>query len=584
MQQRLSEVLRCQTLFGQASEALLGDLETLPPVRMVSGGEEICRQGAVSDCLMIILTGSVRPSLTGPKGVQLLPPIGPGQTVGELGVILDQPRSATLTAARDSELLVISKADTHHLLRRHPEELNRLFCSSLYHHLAPGLRAGAASRARSVAVFALAPQDAEACVLAKQVADDLAQALAFVGKVGVVGMASAGPQGARSAAHFHQLEQAVDLLIYVTDAPDPAWRQRCIRQADHVLMIARHDDPASPYPDEERLYRDPGLAMKDKSLLLLQPAQAERPQGSARWRADRPGVAIWHLRPGHRGDAGRVARRVVGQARGVVLGGGGARGFAHLGVLKALADAQMPVDMIGGNSMGALIGAQFAQGKPLPQILDDTRRFARGGEFPTVPLISLFSGYRVRRDLQRMFAGWDLEDTWVPFFSVSCNLSTASVEVHDRGPMARAVLASNSPAGLLPPMVQHGHLLVDGAVLNNVPVDVMRQRLGAGHLIAVDVNIREDLTVDPALDRLSPWDAVRRWFLRDRRLPGLGEILVRAGIVGGIAHRDRVRDLADLYIEPKVSHFPMIAYGQAEAIAAQGERDALFVLGKETNT
>lgn len=579
MQQRLSEVLRCQTMFGQASRGLLHDLETLPPVRSVAGGEELCRQGEESDCLMIILTGSVRPSLTGPHGVELLPPIGPGQTVGELGVILEQPRSATLTAARDGELLVVSRADTQHLLRRHPEELNRLFCSSLYHHLAPGARSGATSRARSLAVFALVPDDPQACALARQVADDLAKALTFVGKVSVVGAESA-PEGNAPSGYFHRLEQAVDLLIYVTDRPDPAWRQRCIRQADHVLMLARRDDPASLYPDEDRLFRDPGFAMKAKSLLLIQPAKAERPEGAARWRAARPGLAIWHLRPGHAGDAGRVGRMVVGRARGLVLGGGGARGFAHLGVLKALADADMPVDMIGGNSMGALIGAQVAQGKPLGQILEHTRRFARGGEFPTVPLISLFSGYRVRRDLERLFAGWDLEDTWIPFFSVSCNLSTASVQVHDQGPMACAVLSSNSPAGLLPPMVQKGHLLVDGAVLNNVPVDVMRQRLGGGHLVAVDVNIREELTVEPGLVRLSPFDALRRWVLRRRRLPGLGEILVRAGIVGGIAHRDRVRHLADLYIEPRVSQFAMIAYGQAEAIAAQGERDALSALDK----
>jgi NTE family protein/lysophospholipid hydrolase len=574
LQQRLSRILRCRTQFGNASEALLSDLETELPVRAVPGGAVICHQGADSDFLMIVLTGYIRPSLQKPQGQQLLPSIGPGQTVGELGLILGQARSATLTAARDSEVLVMSAQDYQSLLRRHPEELNRLFCTAIHRHLSSDNRRSGANRPGSLAILALAAQSAPAAALARQVADNLAQALGFLGRVGVVGEADRAQGSQASAAYFHELEQGVDVLLYVADGTDAQWRQRCIRQADHVVMIAPYDDPAQLYPDEVRLREDPGLAMKDKSLLLIQPTTAERPQGAAAWRALRPDLPLWHLRPGHAGDAGRVARMLVGQGRGVVLGGGGARGFAHLGVLKALQDQGLAVDMVGGNSMGALIGAQFVQGKPLDQILIDTRRFARGGEFPTLPVISLFSGYRVRRDLERLFAGWTLEETWIPFFSVSCDLSAASVRVHDQGSMSDAVLASNSPAGLLPPMVSDGHLLVDGAVLNNVPVDVMRQRIGSGHVLAVDVNIREELTVDRDLRRLSPFDAIRRWVLRRRRLPSLGEILVRAGIVGGISHRDRVRGLADLYIEPPVSQFPLIAYGQAEAIAAVGEASA----------
>jgi NTE family protein/lysophospholipid hydrolase len=267
-----------------------------------------------------------------------------------------------------------------------------------------------------------------------------------------------------------------------------------------------------------------------------------------------------------------------------VLAGGGARGFAHLGVLRALEQSGIAVDLIGGNSMGALLGAQYACGLPLDEIREQTMRFARGGERPTVPVISLVSGKRVQRDLQRMFGERSVDALWRPFFAAACNLSRACTTVQDSGPLWRAVLASNSPVGLFPPVLHNGDLLVDGAILQNVPVEAMRMRLGTrlekrrgnGTIIAVDVDVQDHMGVDPGLARLSAWSKLRAYFTPGApALPGIGDILYRAGHIGGLNQRGRTIAQSDLYMEPPVGMFALMAYRQAAEIAEVGYRHAM---------
>ena len=290
------------------------------------------------------------------------------------------------------------------------------------------------------------------------------------------------------------------------------------------------------------------------------------------------------MRTGHAPDFERLARFLHGTAVGVVLGGGGARGFAHLGVLRALEQSGIAIDLIGGNSMGALIGAQYACDVPLDEIRERTVRFARGGERPTIPVISLVSGRRVERDLRRMFGERTVDQLWRPFFAAACNLSRACTMAQDSGPLWRAVLASNSPVGLFPPVLHQGDLLVDGAILENVPVAAMRARLGTrlekrhgnGTIIAIDVDVRDYMGVDPAMTRLSVRSTLRgllRWGVTAP--PGIGDILYRAGHIGGLHQRPRTIAQSDHYLEPPVASFPLMGYGRAAQIAEVGYRYAM---------
>lgn len=585
-QARLMSMLRASQIFGVLEDVVLRALADSLECRSVTGGSLVLREGELADSMFIVASGRLRVWRADPAGGPMLyNEIGPGETVGETTMILRQARTANVTALRDSILGVLSREAFEALLIRQPVALNRVFSQAIFDYLRHTTQTPEQRAARSFVVIPLHPGAG-----ADAVAASLAKAFSARGRADHLRYTGASWQGADAAnleegiGHLDELERRLDHLVYEAQPELSPWTRLALRQSDQVIFVASSDAPPGPTGMERLLADVPGLAMKRQHLVLLHPAHAEQPESVSRWHDGRSVERVYPLRRDNAEDFSRLARFLTDSAIGIVLGGGGARGFAHLGVLKALAEADVPIDLVGGNSMGALIGAQFAAGWPLDTILERTRSFALGGEFPTLPAISLLSGRRLERDLKRMFGDMTIETLWRSYFAAACNLTQACTTAQDSGPLWRAVLASNSPAGLLPPVVHDGDLLVDGAILDNVPVQAMRARLGTplerrrgnGTIIAVDVEVQDDLSVDPGIGRLSIWSAVKGHLgMAARRQPGIGDILYRAEHIGGLHQRARTVAFADLYLEPPLADFNLLAYRQAEEIAEVGYHHAI---------
>ena len=203
-----------------------------------------------------------------------------------------------------------------------------------------------------------------------------------------------------------------------------------------------------------------------------------------------------------------------------MLGGGGARGFAHLGALRAFQEARIPIDIVGGTSMGAIVGAQYAMGYTLDHMIELNRRcFVHTNPISdyTIPLVSLIAGDRMSRTLKKMFGDARIEDQWLPYFCVATNLSRATIAVHQQGSLAFAVGTSIAVPGLAPPLIQNGDFLVDGGLLENVPVGVMR-RVSQGRVFTVDVSKRVEFTTTrKPYGSLSGWRVLREQFGRIAR-------------------------------------------------------------------
>lgn len=584
-QARVREVLKGSPVFGQLRDEVFSAFVDSLEWRPVAGGTQVIREGEEADSVVIVISGRLRVWRIAADGSYMrYNEIGPGESVGEPGMILRQSRTANVTALRDSLLAVLSRESFEALLTRQPLDINRVFSQSLYHYLRHTVPVQAAHSCKSYAVIPLHPDSG-----ATSVAESLIDALSSRGSAQLVrladlpGNAPANTSLAEEIGRLDALESGNNYLVFVTPPTVSDAMLKAVHQSDQVIFVAAAGRDSRPTDLEAQLAAVPGFEMKRKHLVLLHPGNAPLPDDPARWRAERDLERVYPLRRGHPDDFARLARFLTDTAVGVVLGGGGARGFAHIGVLQALGEAGYPVDQLGGNSMGALIGAQYMTGVPLDEILDRTRRFALGGEYPTLPLISLLSGRRMERDLKRMFGDTTIEMLWRPFFAAACNLSQAATTVLDSGLLWRAVLASNSPAGLLPPVVRDGDLLVDGAILDNIPVAAMRVRLGTplekrhgnGTVIAVDVDVRDELGAPPDTTRLSARETLKAWLgFGTRRAPGIGDILYRAGHIGSLQQKARTSALADHYLAPPVDAFPLMAYRQAEAIVAAGYRHA----------
>jgi predicted acylesterase/phospholipase RssA len=292
----------------------------------------------------------------------------------------------------------------------------------------------------------------------------------------------------RLAEFMHEADVGNDHVVLQTDREMTAWTRRALRQADRVVVVC------SPNPDaaERALISQIFSTIDDaghvaRMLAVLHPSSADRPRGTAALLELTKADDLVHVRSGSSRDVARLARLASGHGYGLVLSGGGARGFAHLGVLRALQEHGVPVDQVAGCSMGSVIAAAIALDLRDEELLAQVeQQFHRLLDY-TLPVVSIVKGRRITGNIEATFGGWDIEDLWLPYYCVSTNLTKSRLEVHRSGSVAVAVRASVAIPGVLPPVPYDGDLLVDGGVLNNMPFEVMRDDSTVGTIIAVDV-------------------------------------------------------------------------------------------------
>ncbi|MEP7325839.1 MAG: patatin-like phospholipase family protein, partial [Gemmatimonadota bacterium] len=398
------------------------------------------------------------------------------------------------------------------------------------------------------------------------------------------------PDYGRVTAWLNDQEALYRFILYESDREVTPWTVRCLSQADRILRVAVSKSTASLGPiRSQRGSAGPVGNVTDQELVLLHADQS--PRGSEKWLALAPFSIHHHVRLDVDADFQRLARHLAGCAVALVLGGGGARGFAHIGVLRALEEARIPIDRVGGVSMGAVIAAQYAGGlKP-----DDMEAINRRGwmgfrphrDF-TLPLISLMSGRRAGRMLKMMFGDQLIENLWLNYFCVSTNLSRAELMIHRQGPVRRWLRASISIPGTAPPLIDDsGDLLIDGGVLDNVPVAAMRD-LGESEIIAVDVSPDVDLVVKAGMKLApTPWRILFNRILRRGNaqvFPSLFQILYRTSLLSSIRTGKGGRGAVTMYLEPPTNQFETFQMGALNQIIESGYRYAVEQLSKaETN-
>jgi predicted acylesterase/phospholipase RssA len=368
-------------------------------------------------------------------------------------------------------------------------------------------------------------------------------------------------------------EDAHRFLVYVADAAATPWTDVALRHADLVLLVAAAKGAPARRGWEPALLDPRGGPVARQALLLLHDGSPASLTGTIGWLSARKVDFHLHLRDGVRNDFDRLVRILDGTAVGLVLGGGGARGFAHLGVYRALVEAGRPVDWVGGASIGSIMGAAIASGLAPDEVIRLARRsFIDGKPFgdTTLPVVSLLRGRRMERLIGQNLAG-EIEDLPLPFFCLSSGLGTGLTRVHDRGSLPAALRASVSLPGVFPPAVVDGQLSVDGGILDNLPVDRMRGR-PVGKVVAVDVTSRQSYEVDYETAP-SPWAVLAGRYLpfaRRHRVPGFLSVMLKAAEIGTMAAARDAGRRADLLIRPEVSRFSLTDVSSFDAIVAAG--------------
>ena len=493
--------------------------------------------------VFVVRYGSLGSTLRGPRGGTVdLAPIGPGEILGEISVIAGAPRPTSVVALRHSGLLRVEGRAFRAFLEgshRGALQVTQHLARSLVQNLQPRARA---IRPGSIALVALAEGVDLMAIGRALVADAAEQSLAAE--------LLSGLDFTLDAAEISAAQMLNDLTVLVTGGGDPAWDELCIANADRLLYVDAAGHAPLPEPALGRILGAGRRAQIDVATLC--PDGSPPQPVAARWRRRADIAMHLHVRAGRRADLGFLSRVVGGRAVGLVLAGGGARGFAHLGVIRALREAGIPIDLVGGTSMGAIIaaGAAFEWGhEELMQRMHQVFVASNPVNDYTLPIIALTRGHKVATRLRHHFGELAIESAWRPFFAVSTNLSTCKPYVHDHGPVWRALRASSALPGILPPMVEGGNVLVDGAIMNNFPVDVMRD-LRRGTVVGVDMPADERFASE-----IGEFEAMSTYRLfRGRSLHPVNvfSVISRTATASSLVHGQHCRTLADLLIDPEV--------------------------------
>ena len=566
---------------------------------VVERGDVLFRQGDPGDSLFLVKTGRLRVIHNlGLPNEQFLGEVGPGEPVGELALLWSTTRSATVVAVRFTALARISKAAFEQLTEQFPAEamelmrvvawrLKQSYECPVKRSLPSNVAVVPASPDVPLAAYcvrlmeSLPTQKGNSALLTS--ADVPAGIASAAARAGVAAMKNRNHQLARwLSEHADQSE----MNILQTDADLTPWTQRCLHQADLVIILARADADVTPGPIEQalaQLSRQDALPRVD--LVLLHEAPPPY-RGTGAWLEKRRITRHYHVRLHSTEDRMRAGRLLTGTDLSLVLGGGGARGLGHIGVFRACQEVGLTIDRVIGVSLGSVIAGLIAQGRDWSEVAGAMRHCTveRGPltQF-TIPAISIDSGRRYFAQLDYLFGDTQIEDLPINYFCVSCSLSRARVLVHRTGGLAKWIGASSSVPGIAPPLVEAGELIVDGGVLNNLPIDLIRAD-GAGRVLAVDVSPEIDLLM-PAnyFGRPSAYEVLWQW-LRSRlgiagketiQYPSIISLLFRASILSTIPATEALRKHADLLIELPLADFKFFDWPKIAEIIEVGWREAM---------
>jgi len=524
------------------------------------GGAPLFEAGDASDSLYVVKAGSLgafgKPRSGGAP--RLLGVIPRGSTLGELGLVTSRPREASVRALRDSELLRLSRAGFDELVRKHPAAMLGAARSALARLTARMQERGKGEPVDAPHTFAILPFDRT--IKVREFAENLRRQLLVFGDCLVID--SALGRG-RSTDWFTHRESEVRFVLYLDDG-DEGWRRLCQRQADALLMVVDAECKPGAWHDDE-VIRAEYVRARPRHLVLLQP-HPRFIYGAARaWRAALRDGELRHHHARHGRDIERIARLLSGNGTGLVLSGGGARGFAQIGVIRALREAGIVVDSVIGTSIGAIIGAGVAYEWDDQKMREAYKRALVDGK-PlsdwTLPLVALTRGARTTKLLREAFGEIDIEDLPLDFTCLSADLTSGRAAIHREGLLWRWLRASGAVPGILPPLLHEGHVYVDGAVVNNLPTDVMSDD-GLRRILAVDISADDMLTAHVDETGTPPWPTL--WAQRRSGCrPNAFAILVRSGMLNSEAGSLRRRELASLLLRPHLEAIGLLDWHEFE--------------------
>lgn len=442
-------------------------------------------QGDPSDSIEFILSGKVRSTFTTASGEKkIINELGPGETVGELGTLSGDPRATTIKAVKDTVLLKLPRETFIDLCRQYPrilfDVLNPIITQS--HKI---LQTFSSEKFRKHIAFLPLSDN----ISLKMFTDKIKETIPSTVNILVLSdydeteklLTSDEIEKTILDAKVKSGKKLRQRILYILKNPETPLARFCFSKTDMLYLVGNSHVPPAINPLVSALTQQfTALSQRKPELILLHDDLDTPPLNTTSWLKLTAFALHHHIRTALPADFRRLIRFVRNKAVGIVLGGGGTRGWGHVGAIKALIEAGIPIDIIGGTSVGAIIAASYAHTESSEKMHEQFHDIIEGSRRSvswlslTWPAISLFNAKGFTQALQKTFSETRIEDMWLSFFCVSTNLNKLEEDIHHEGILWEKLRCSTSIPGIIPPMVLNGDMHFDGGLLNNLPIDVMR--------------------------------------------------------------------------------------------------------------
>ena len=588
----------------------------------LESGRALYKQGQVADSTYVVLSGRLRSVIKKGEKRELVGEYARGDLTGIVETLMKTPRSTTVIAVRDTEVAKIPAGLIDAIKIRYPVVMLRLIkllgqkLQQSWERGSPGTAMGPAgiplsdhhagnvtrmgiaqSNFSTVAILALS-SDVPVSAFGFELLHGLTQIDPAIQLTKEYVIEELGENAFDKANDFKLSEWLAShedknrIVLYQCDPDLTEWTRLCIRHAD-VIFILTNPKGNPTLSQFERSLEDLSRRTR-KEMIFLHKEDTKYPKGTANWLRDRGWINNhYHVKcprrmfskktkyskimqgppPDVNSDFSRLARVITGQTVGIVLGGGGARGCSHIGIIKAILEAGIPIDAVAGVSIGSFIGGLYSRERDITEVTVKAREFSnkisqvwRWVLDLCYPYTSYFTGFNFNLVIESAFGSdSDILDNWLPFFTITTDITDSCQRIHDCGSLWRYVRASMSLAGWLPPLCDphDSHLLLDGGYSNNLPADIMRQR-GAKHILAVDVGSEDNTNFSEygdtlsgfhiLLSKLNPWS-------RPINVPNQAEVQLRLAYVSCVDKLEAVKNSGYCeYIRPPIEKYGTLQF------------------------
>jgi len=573
--------LRKVSLFREFNETEFNDITKSASIIELDKNALLYKRHDPTNAFYILLHGHLHVTLVDKSGNdKIIGEINENEVVGEMSLITDDLRSATIYASRRSRLVCLTK-DKFDILWHNNPEILKVMIKQIVLRLQKLTKSLSGDQLKRHFMLVGNNKDINLPAFIESIKaindgslkiieyNDIAKYIHNHSKQDLL-------------QYLDNLDQEYNTLLFIYKKDQPDWNANCIALSDRLIVVA-DATKKSLYSDETKILLDDPQAFNGQNteLILLHPKSTNYPKDTATWLKDGHYFRHHHARKDNDADTARLYRYLTGKAIALVLAGGGSRSMSQLGVLKAFEEYGIPIDCVGGASQGAINCWLISTGKPykwivstlistLPLFKSCLKKF-------TLPLYAILSANSATKALQDSTEGTHMEDMWKLNFSVSVDLSHRKEAIFSQGPAWKSIRASISLPAVFIPVAFEGSILVDGSVMNNMPVDIMKDQFlhNDGLVIAIDLENKTRDTKYQIPDKYSFLKillgklGVKKY---QSNIPSIFDTLLRSLLVTAHNKTQENGALADILITLPVSNYKLLDYDEKKV-------DTLIAIG-----